>query len=327
MKENAIICGIGSELGNDKSIKGRAKRKMIGQAMALNFVQIAEASQQNDRLNSFWNTFHCQSNLVIFEGRFYGKYCKNRFCPLCCSIRKAEIINRYYAVLSTWEKPHFLTLTVKAVKKERIEEVMEKMMQGFKRINGKYRKRNQRGKGIALKGIKSLECNFNPVKETYNPHFHLIVESKKVAEVLVDEWLKLWKGNWTNRKAQFFRPVLSLEKDLIETIKYGSKIFTEPDLESKAKSKTNSIVYAGALYNIFNAMEGLRIFDRFGFNLPKESKPKPKGARLVNDFSRWIFLPEYHDWHHSENELILSAYNPPNELKELLEKGIDVIKG
>ena len=63
-------------------------------------------------------------------------------------------------------------------------------------------------------------------------------------------------------------------------------------------------------------MKGLRIFDRF----PK----KPKGARLIDDFHEWIFLPEYHDWHSAENELVLSAYSPPNELINLLKNNIDI---
>ncbi len=34
-------------------------------------------------------------------------------------------------------------------------------------------------------------------------------------------------------------------------------------------------IYAAALDNIFKAMKGLRIFERFGFNLPNELVQKP----------------------------------------------------
>jgi plasmid rolling circle replication initiator protein Rep len=34
-------------------------------------------------------------------------------------------------------------------------------------------------------GIKSLECNFNPKTRTYNAHFHFIVPSKEIAEMLI----------------------------------------------------------------------------------------------------------------------------------------------
>lgn len=33
---------------------------------------------------------HCQNNVTSHEGRIYGRYCKNRHCLLCCTIRKAE---------------------------------------------------------------------------------------------------------------------------------------------------------------------------------------------------------------------------------------------
>jgi len=202
---------------------------------------------------------------------------------------------------------------------------MQKMMQGFKRINHKYRKNNQRKGGIRLVGIKSLECNFNPKENTYNPHFHLVVINKEVAEIIKQEWLMLWKSKWTNERAQYIRPIESLERDLIETIKYGSKIVTDPEKKRKSGTQDNPKIYAAALYNIFDAMKGLRIFDRFGFNLPKEKEKRVSGSRLVNDFHEWIFLPEYYDWHSTENELVLSAYVPTNEILKILENNVDTL--
>ena len=65
------------------------------------------------------------------------------------------------------------------------------MFKAFSLILGKYKKRYQRGKAIQLMEIKSLECNFNPQKKTYNPHFHIITANKKIAEALKEEWLQL----------------------------------------------------------------------------------------------------------------------------------------
>jgi len=149
-----------------------------------------------------------------------GKYCKNKFCTLCCAIRKAKIIN------------------------------MIKVIAGFKLILSKHRKKNQRGKGIRLIGIKSLECNFHPAKATYNPHLHLIVQSEAIADILIEEWLTNWK-RYTSYKAQYKRRVEDRERDLIEIVKYGSKIFTEPDVNKKANSKGESHIYTAALDNIF----------------------------------------------------------------------------
>ena len=81
------------------------------------------------------------------------------------------------------------------------------MKQAFKLISNRCKKRHQRGKGIKLIGIKSLECNFNPIRKTYNPHYHLIVATKEMAEVLKKEWLKLWTKKYTSPKAQHIRKV------------------------------------------------------------------------------------------------------------------------
>ncbi len=111
-----IIIGDGSEMSSDKALKGKGKRKVISQKMALSLLDIAKRKEAPDRVKTYWNTYHCQNRLVSHNGKLYGKYCKNRCCTLCLSIRKADIINRYYPVMKDWENPYFVTLTIKACK-------------------------------------------------------------------------------------------------------------------------------------------------------------------------------------------------------------------
>ncbi len=49
-------------------------------------------------------------------------------------------------------------------------------------------------------GIKSLECNFNPITKKYNPHLHLIVASKEMADILIKEWLTLCTRQFASPK-------------------------------------------------------------------------------------------------------------------------------
>lgn len=67
-------------------------------------------------------------------------------------------------------------------------------------------------------------------------------------------------------------------------------------------------------------MQGLRIFERFGFKLPKATPKESKVAKITTEFQEWHFVPEYFDWLNSENELTLTGYYPNIELKHLLEK-------
>ena len=182
-----IVYGEGSEMGDKAVLKGRAKRKTISQVLNLRLIEAVEKKGETERKQGYWNTYHCQNTVVSHNGRIYGKYCKNRHCTLCCSIRKAEIINRYLPVIQTWEDPYFITLTVRAVPARKLETWLKGFKKAFRRIREKYKKRNQRGKGLKLVGIKSLECNFNPVKKTYNPHLHIVVPNEAIADILISE--------------------------------------------------------------------------------------------------------------------------------------------
>lgn len=291
--------------------------------MVLGLVDASQKFGSPEMRKGYWNTYHCQNRVYTVNGRVYGKYCKNRFCTLCCANRKADIINRYLPIVQIWEKPCLVTLTIKSVPHYRLSVVMKSMLKEFRAIVETYRKRNQRGKGIRLVGIRSLESNYNPTRKTYNPHFHCIVANMEMAEILVKEWQQRSKKSWTHSQAQNITPVFNSLSALIEVVKYGSKIFTEPDVNKKAAGKGSEKIYVAALNNIFNAMKGLRIFERFGFDLPKHDIIKTIPSSVVQDYCEWFFHPKYFDWLNIENGHNLTDYHPLKELLRLLENNID----
>ena len=235
-------------------------------------------------------------------------------------------MNRYLPIIKTWENPHMVTLTVKSIPGYRLRLLFTKVLEGFNRIKDKYRKRSQRGTGNKLIGIKSLESNFNPKTKTYNPHLHIIVANEEMAYYLKVEWLILWKKTkdtiWTNPRAQKITKIENKEAALIEVVKYGSKIFTEPDVKKKVKGKGDRTIHIAALDIIFNTMKGIRIFDRFGFNLPKQNK-EIAGAKVVKDYEVWNYEPKKFDWINSTNGKALSEYKPEMQLIDLLENHIE----
>lgn len=306
-----MLIGKGSDLNANEYGKRKCKKKAVTQALVLRLADIARKSGREDLRLMFWNTWHCQNKVSTHDGKLFSKYCKNRFCTVCQSIRKAEMINKYYPVLQSWQDAQFLTLTVKACSKNMLNTMLRKCLQGINRIIDKYDKRAYRGKGKKLIGIRSLECNFNPIKRTYNPHLHMIVPDRETAEIFIKEWLAIWsfknsaKKPLADRKGQFYRPVKNMGKDLIEVIKYNTKVFTDP----KDDKKPTGIVklYARAFYNIVAAMQGIRLFGTFGIKLPKTNK-EPTPARIVTDYEEWQYIPEYNNWQHTENELTLFGY-------------------
>ncbi len=197
------------------------------------------------------------------------------------------------------------------------------MFSKFQKIVNKYKKRSQRGTDYKLIGVKSLECNFNPKDRTYNPHFHLIVPNEKTAEAIKAEWLACWPKKIANEIAQHSRPVKDLESDLVEIIKYRTKTFTELDASRKSGKKEKPTIYALAMDNIYKATKGIRIFDRFGFNTPKAEKKASTGGQWLVDYYQWEYDPKAADWLHPTWEMGLTDYNPPAELRNLLDNHIN----
>lgn len=314
--------GAGSDLADKAAWKGRAKRKMVTQKMTLALVDAVIKKGDMERQQLYWNAYHCQNNLFSYRGRIYGKYCKNRFCTVCASIRKAEIISRYLPVIAQWKDPHFVTLTVKAVPEAKLKYWLYGIQRAFRQIREKFKKQDQRGKGKKLIGIKSLECNFNPITKTYNPHLHLIVPDEATAKILIAEWLQKWTKKFTSPLAQNMQRVENVERVLVELIKYGSKIFTEPDVNYKGKNKIPIMIYAAALDTIFCALKPYRLFERFGFSLPKEVKRK-KPPEFLERYEEWNYRPSLSDWYNPETGALLTGYLPTPQLRFLLEQRID----
>ena len=313
-----ILSGKGSDLSDKIIAKRRAKRKIIGNKLSLHLIDIDKEKGKGKKSKTLWNTYYCQNKLYYSEGRTFGKYCKNRACPLCLSIRKATLINKYLPIISQWERPYFVVLTAKAVPARHLAKRIDQMINRFQRIKNRMKTRHTRGKGPKLIGIRTIEANFNPIKRTYNPHFNFIVQTKEMADLLTAEWLKMLTPKFANKKAQFSRSIENELQQLIEVIKYGSKIFTEPDLKKKGK---DGKVYALALYNILTAFEGHRLFERFGFNGPKENK-EPNRLSIVVGYDIYHYDIAKGDWIGSKGQS-LTDYAICPQLHYLITEGVD----
>jgi len=329
--QSVEVTGKGMDITDGDKLKKRAKRKIITNKIMLPLIDVAKSKGDTDRVKQYWNTYHCQGKLIRSGEFVYGKFCKNKCCTVCTAIRKAEIINKYRPVLAEWEDMYFVTLTIRACKEEQLKMLVDAMYKAMNITLNRLKKRYHRGKGIKVMGVKSFECNFNPIAKTYNPHFHLIVPSKEVAALLINEWLKTWKSKdgkrrrfYTSRKGQDMRPANTLDSDLVETIKYGSKIFIEPDMKKHKRCSTNPMIYVCALDNIYAVMNGKRLFDRFGFNLPPQ--PKIESTRTtVHCPELFKYSTNDADWIDKKTGECLTGFVPSVELAHLLGECINMI--
>lgn len=119
------------------------------------------------------------------------------------------------------------------------------------------------------------------------------------------------------------RRVENKTRDLIEVVKYGNKIFTDPTMKKNVKNKVSPYIYVSAFHNIIWAMEGHRVFERFGFNLP----PNPKTGKrtILTDYELLTFDPQLFDWVSPETGILLTEFKPKRELIGILESNIDLV--
>ncbi len=320
------ICKLIGQGSTKDSIKKRPKKKYITQSLSLAMIDVAKNNNEMDWVQRYWNTWHCQNNLITYDGKSYGDFCKNRWCLICLAIRKADMINRYKPELIKWKEPHFLTLTVKAQPNANLKKWMDGMLKAFKTILERCKKRHQRKKGIKLIGIRSLECNYNPIKKTYNPHFHVLTASKEIAETIKKEWIELWnRGPKTLalHYLQTIRKVRNTEKDLVETIKYGAKLFTDPTMKKGKNKSVKPKIYAAALHEIYKVFYKRHLFSSFGFSLPKTKKVNV-WKEASKGIKRWIYEPKINDWVDKESGQLMTNYIPKHNLDHLLKECIDL---
>jgi hypothetical protein len=291
------VTGKGTDLNDKKLLENKAKKKAITQEMTLGIIAHREnEGAPKTEIQQLWNTYHCQGELIIVDGRSYGNYCKTRGCTVCLGIRKADMMRNYLPIVRNWKDAHFVTLTRKSVPARYLNKAMDSMYQKFKGITDKHRKRASRGTGFKLVGFKSLECNFNPFKETYNPHFHFVVETKEMAEMLRAEWLWRHSSKSAVWEAQDVQKVRGAESVLIEVIKYGTKVFMPYDPNGKEDVNQPVEFYAEAWDVIINAMDGRRVFDRFGFNKCDVDDAVYNEPITTEQYKRWVYEPLEGDW-------------------------------
>jgi hypothetical protein len=175
-----------------------------------------------------------------------ANYCGKRWCSTCSARKTAEMLSSYEHVLDHMKDPQFVTLTIVAVTQAQLKAEVKRMAKTFALCKDSMRK-----KGFILYGIRKIECGFNSIKSTFNPHFHLIIDGLDNAIELVNEWLKHNKG--TDPEAQNIRT--ANKGTLKELFKYTAK---------QVSGKRKKVFNPEAQDAIYRAFLGVRTFQTFG---------------------------------------------------------------
>lgn len=318
-----LITGKGSDCLNDKLTKNRAKRKLVSQSVAAKMITYAQSIGDEESAKKYRNTYYCQSELKEVEGRTYGNYCGNRLCTVCTANRKAELIRKYLPIIASWKDPYFVTITAKACKGSELKKHVANVLIVFGKVKDRIRDKNRRGKCERLVGIRSLESNFNPKMRTYNPHIHVIVDGEDMANLIIQEWQSVWTHVFADSQAQHKRAVKKEKiNDLIEVIKYSTKIFTEPEKGQRGREK----IYIASLHTIDKAMRGRRLFASFGFKLPKGAYKEPSGTSVSIGVRKFKYSRSMANWVDPETDEVLSDFHPDLDLLMRIEYWTDTTR-
>lgn len=306
--ENDFKLDRSTEAKNTGILYRRARAKFFTTSVILRLVELDSPLKK-----AYWNTYYCCKTLTkhhATEGNndtITGKYCKNRWCMVCSRIRTAELMNKYFELTGTWDDKQFVTLTIPNVPASDLSLAIDNMLIDFKRIQEVMRKRK-----TPIIGIRKLECTYNPIRDDYHPHFHVIIRGSDSAKELLLQWLE--RNPTASNLGQDVRPANN--DDLKELFKYFTKIISGKRLNGERK------IVARSLDVIFNAVLGRRTFQAFGFIMPKVETPPSDETKLQADlFAResvYEWIDDLQDWIDTDNGEMLTSYKPTEAFKKLL---------
>lgn len=300
-----------------KTLLKRARRKYLTDGYIGALVDAAKLNPESELTQSYWNTWHCARTLTLqSDGKLSGRYCKNRWCLVCNAIRTAQLIKRYSPTLEGWQDKHFVTLTIPNVEADDLPAALEVMYDIFLKCKERLKKRNQRGQCPKFEGLRKMECTYNPERNDFHPHFHVIVSTKEAGRQLYNAWLQTWNRSFHSAvwghatpSAQDLRR--ATDGATMELFKYFTKVIQGP-------GKDQRLVYADALDKIFNAVKGKRVFQPFGFTAPAVELTAEEQAGALEEGQEAHALAEY-TWNREKSDWQIDGLAVDQETGEVIE--------
>ena len=223
------------------------RKKHLGYYLACHLYYRNEGSALN---KSYKNTMYCASVLAPTDRGLSARYCKNRWCPVCQSIRIATLINGYASQLNEMAAPYFVTLTGPTVPAEKLKDRIKEFGSTWRLMTRqRYWKENKPN------GIRKAECTLRPDGQ-YHYHYHVIIDGREHAEWLISQWLERIKGS--SIKAQDMRPVR--QGEYLEIFKYFTKLIST----DKSAGKERRYIDFERLNVVFSTLKGTRVYQPFG---------------------------------------------------------------
>jgi hypothetical protein len=277
-----------------------SRRKRLTNAILTKLVPLNSPLQE-----SYIRTAYCNEVILQEGSKVSRRYCNNRWCLVCNSIRTAKAINGYKKPLQDLGKIYFFTLTIKSVKAKDLRQTITKMYKAFRDIHHNVLRKKYK---IQLKGLRKFECNYNEEADTFNPHIHFVLSGTPCQLLLIKSlWLNYFP-NETDPEAQNIEE--ADEETLQEMFKYFTKIVVNSDFNPIASDI------------IFRAMKGKRVYQSIGIKRVSEEVEMTTSEDI--DFQPkqveiWKYQNYRYDWVNSRGQAFCD-YKPLDKYVSFIDK-------
>lgn len=214
--------------------------------------------------------------------------CKDRLCPLCAKHRSWTIAERIERLLSSFNEPRMMTLTIQH-RAENLESNIRRLATSFRKLR-ETPNWKQRVKG----GVYVIEVTRNIATGTWHPHLHILFDGTFYPQSqLADEWQAITGDSrivWLNR-------VGNKRNSARYAAKYAAKPTGMETWEWEAVCE-----YA-------EAMHGKRMTHTFGHCHGRQVDPTEKDTRPPLSADR-LFSSDWRQWFATDSpkaQLLLSV--------------------
>ncbi len=246
---------------SQQNLSKRLTAKLITQKRCKELLTL---SSQLPLYNQYLRASHCSQDKFTNErGELVSYYCNSRTCNTCNRIRMARMINEYLPKAKQMiEQPVFLTLTAQTIPLEKLDQRIDEMQRIFRIIlQYKYKKGNTLYKKN-LTGLRKLELTYNPLKDTFHPHYHVLLDGLWQAKIIRDLWIKKWNSRGVPCVKEAQSILKADERTYLELAKYGVK-----DCVAQGKKfdyKKMEFFHPSIMNNMYEALDRRRIYQPFG---------------------------------------------------------------
>jgi len=284
---------------NDATLRKRARSKYYTNRIVAPLLYLdSPLHKQYER------AYYCNSSIIQQGKKFTAKYCNSRVCHICNRIRTAKFINGYQKPLQELGNLEFITLTFPNVKADKLRQAIKEARKSFTNIIRVLRER----RGVKISGICKVECTYNPDRNDFHPHLHIIADCN-AGTTIVTEWMQRYPS--ASGKGQDVRK--ADKNSFLELFKYTTKI------AAKAATGGGYDVHIPALNVIMVAMDRLRTFQPFGgIKKVSEDVQELQSVEIEaapEQYTEWLYNYHTHDWNDIYNpDICLTRYKPPDLL-------------